>query len=650
MRHPWLVVPLLALLAAPALAHGGQYKGPSDAGGPSASGGSNSGPPTNPSGANSPGPSAPSSGAGSGPTSGADTRGGNKKGVTSGGQIDFGTSYESWEFWWENNKDQYLNLKDRMAKGTSSKTSQGHLTGRGRKDTHTASRRPDVTRITMDVIPVLTELIKNSNNRDIIDSSVLAMARSAGEESADAVIATATPLLAHTELSVQTAATLSLGVLGSPKAIPQLTDLMNDSSKGRQLAGGRGQVEWLVRSFAALSLGLINEQGSVATLTQLVSETADTDKDLKVCAIVSLGLMQNKESPQACEFLLKLLEDRKLDAIIKSYVPTSLAKLCSRMESPDPRVVPALHKLFTDRDTDNFVRQSAAIALGLLATIDQPEVAKNDVVKSLLDYVAEGKDTQTRHFCFIALAQIGLRDEHMADHLPTHQALQQLFAKEVTKPSVATNRSWAALAAAIYARTQRDAESDLVPLIAEAYQNERDPSFKSAFALSLGLLGVASQAPVIFEDFQKKAEQDFKGYAAVALGFLNFTDAADPLKQICQQKTITPTYRLQVATGLGLMGDPEAVDVLIGTLESSQTLGVSSAVAKALGLIGDSSAIDPLKKIATDKNMGDITRAFACVALGMVCEKTSLPWNARISADNNYRARVPAIDEILDIL
>jgi len=650
MRHPPLVVLLVALLAAPSLAHGGQYKGPSDAGGPSSSGGNNAGPPTNPSGANAPGPSSPSSGAASGPTSGAETRGGNKKGPTTGGQIDFGTSYESWEFWWENNKDQYLNLKDRMAKGTSSRTTSGHLTGRGRKDTRTASRRPDMTRINTDVLPVLAELIKTSNNRDIMDSSILAMARSASEGGADVVIKTAIPLLSHSELSVQTAATLSLGVLGSPLAITQLNDLMTDSSKGRQLAGGRGQVEWLVRAFAALSLGLIDDPASVASLTQLVADTGDADKDIKVCGIVALGLMDNDQAPQACEFLLKLLDDRKLDAIIKSYVPTSLAKLCSRMDSPDPRVVPAIHKLFTDRDTDNFVRQSCAIALGLLASIDQPEPGKNEVVKSLLDYVAQGKDTQTRHFCFIALAQIGLRDEHASDHLPTHQALQQLFAKEISKPSVATNRSWAAIAAAIYARVQRDAERDFVAAIAEAYQGEKDPSFKSAFALSLGLLGVTSQAPAIFEDFQKKAEQDFKGYAAVALGFLNYTDAADTLKTVCQQKTITPTYRLQVATGLGLMGDPDAVSVLIETLQSSQTLGVSSAVAKALGLIGDSSAIDPLEKIATDKNTGDITRAFACVALGMVCEKTSLPWNARISADNNYRARVPAIDEILDIL
>jgi HEAT repeat protein len=98
------------------------------------------------------------------------------------------------------------------------------------------------------------------------------------------------------------------------------------------------------------------------------------------------------------------------------------------------------------------------------------------------------------------------------------------------------------------------------------------------------------------------------------------------------------------------MSDTEAVSVLITTLKDAQTLGVSSAVAKALGIIGDESAIDPLREIAFDPSIQNITRAFACVALGIVCEKTDLPWNARISQDNNYRARVPAIDEVLDIL
>ena len=108
--------------------------------------------------------------------------------------------------------------------------------------------------------------------------------------------------------------------------------------------------------------------------------------------------------------------------------------------------------------------------------------------------------------------------------------------------------------------------------------------------------------------------------------------------------------RLDVATGLGLMGDPEATTTLTEALGDAQTLGVSSAVAKALGLIGDKRAVEPLTRIAMDEDVQAISRAFACVALGLVCERSDLPWNARIAADNNYRASVPAIAEVLDIL
>jgi HEAT repeat protein len=157
-------------------------------------------------------------------------------------------------------------------------------------------------------------------------------------------------------------------------------------------------------------------------------------------------------------------------------------------------------------------------------------------------------------------------------------------------------------------------------------------------------------AESIHQDFLESNDEDFRGYAAVALGLMNYREAADDLRGYCQSKTIAPTFRLQVATALGLMADKEAVQVLVSTLKDAQTLGVSSAVAKALGIIGDEKAIEPLKEIAFDATVQNITRAFACVALGIVCEKTDLPWNSRISQDNNYRARVPAIDEVLDIL
>jgi HEAT repeat protein len=641
MRHVAIASLVLALLSAPAAAHGGQYKGPSDAGGPSGAGGGAAAPPTNPGGAAAPGPGAPSAGA---PSTGPGPTGGGRQHAapSTGPAIDITESYEIWEFWWENNKDQYLDLKSRLVHGAIQSGSSGMLTGKGRKtDARNTSRASQQT-IDSVVIPSLIDLLHKSDNRDILDSAVLALGRTARAEMADQVIETAQPLLAHKELSVQTAATLCLGVLGSPKAIPVLTDLMTNSSKGQQYAGG-GDVQWLVRAFAALSLGLINDKGSVEPLISIVQNTRDSERDLKVCAIMGLGLMDNEEMPKAYEFLMQALEDRKLDAVIKSYIPTSIAKMGhgKMVEAKD-----ALLKTFLDKDVDNYVRQSCAIALGLLGSM-----ADKPVVDGLLQYVAEGKDMQTRHFCFIALAEIGKRDKDTeAANAATHQKITELFAKEIVKPSIKTNRSWAALAAAIYAKEILSAQVVLVDQLGRAYDKETDPSYKSAFALSLGLLNAREKAKQIHQDFQESNDEDFRGYAAVALGFMNYTEAADDLRTFCQSKTIAPTFRLQVATGLGLMSDTEAVSVLITTLKDAQTLGVSSAVAKALGIIGDESAIEPLKEIAFDSSVQFITRAFACVALGIVCEKTDLPWNSRISQDNNYRARVPAIDEVLDIL
>ena len=308
--------------------------------------------------------------------------------------------------------------------------------------------------------------------------------------------------------------------------------------------------------------------------------------------------------------------------------------------------MPALLETFTSKDTDNLVLQSAAIGLGQLATMENA-----DAVQALMDYVSEGKNQQARHFSIIAMAQIGARDEDVAAHQELHDTIVDHLGKEIQgKGKSKDHRSWAAIAGAIYSRTQTERQPDFLDRIQSAYEKESNPSYKSAFAVSLGLLNDYSSAEMIFTDFNKRKEIDFRGYASVALGFLNYSDASDALRGLCQNKGTTPTLRLQASTGLGLMSDTQAVGTLIETLKTANTLGVSSAVAKALGLIGDRDSIGPLKEVATDESMQKLTRAFACVALGIVGEKTDLPWNAVISANNNYRAKTPSIEEVLDIL
>lgn len=656
MRHSVLSAPrivaavaALALIAPPAAAHGGQYRPPGDAGVGGIAGGATGAPPTNPQGANGPSVGGPGSDIGSGVgTQGKDGRPRGVGGMLSG--LEQNAVPGDWESWWDANKDTYLDLRDRPFGGVRTRGGFGHLTGLGFHEVSAPTRRPDASRVEDDVAPLLRQILAAGGERDLLDSAVLALARSSRGESAEAVLRATLPLLAHHELSVQSSAALSPGVLGSPLAVEQLTALATDSSAGRTLAGGRGPVPSLVRAFAALSLGLIDDAGSVPTLCELVATTDDGDRDLKACAIVALGLMNNQRSPEALRFLVERLSDRKLDAVLASYVPTAIGKLASRARSPDPSVLPPLLAAFQHRDTDALVRQSLAIALGLLGEAGAGESRDVPVVQALLDYVTAGKDAGTRQFALIALAQIAARDDDPTAHDGVHAAIQQLLAREIAKPSSASNQPWATLAAALYGRAQPGARADFSMLVSEAYATEKNPSLRAADALALGLLDDRAMAATLFEDFQTATEPAFKGYAALALGFLDHTDAAERLRNECRAKTITPGYRMQVATALGLLGDREAVAVLSETLENAQTLGVSAAVAKALGLIGDESAIAPLMKLAADPEKSALTRAFACVALGRLCEKTSLPWNQPIMADSNYLVAVPAIAEVCDIL
>ena len=122
------------------------------------------------------------------------------------------------------------------------------------------------------------------------------------------------------------------------------------------------------------------------------------------------------------------------------------------------------------------------------------------------------------------------------------------------------------------------------------------------------------------------------------------------IRKIVSTEVANFRLRLQAATALGLMGDTEAVTVLVKALEEGETLSVTSSAAKALGLIGDISAIPPLRNILEDDTANKLARAFAAVALGIIGERTDLPWNAPIAENNNYRAKVEAISEVLDIL
>ena len=85
----------------------------------------------------------------------------------------------------------------------------------------------------------------------------------------------------------------------------------------------------------------------------------------------------------------------------------------------------------------------------------------------------------------------------------------------------------------------------------------------------------------------------------------------------------TPLYALLLAGALGKIGDVQAVEPLIATLQDSDS-NVRSAAAETLGKIGDARAVEPL--IATLRDSHSNVRSAAAGALGLIGGSCGL-WN-----------------------
>ena len=636
---------ILALSSPAVLAHGGQYKGPGSGadGGAGATGGAPG---------RSPGATATgggSGGAGSGGislASGAGATKGNRGSSGRSASSGAGTSSgqlanDGWEFWWEANRDQLVLLKSRLGEGAHVEGSPGQLTSRGNKLRTTQGTRPPRLWIENTVLPALLQLSTATDDRDILDSALIAMGRSAAPDQHDVVREAATRLLAHRELSVQAAAALGLGILDDHPSELLLTQLLRDSSEGQQAVGG-GKVPWLIRAFSAIGLGLIGSDGAVDALLAAVNDLPDSERDVKACSFAALGLLDHS-SPRrddVIDALLAMVTDDTLDNVLRSYVPTTLGKLGS------PRAIPALLELLESDRTPDAVRQSAAIGLASLATMSE-----RGVIKALRQQVLNGHDQLTRHFSLLTLARLGAQDPDAAANFDDHEDLLRLMERELTGRSQhRAHRSWAAIGAALYARDQPAAAPRLLTALRGGFTAENDPSFKGAFAIALALCDDRASAPAIHQSMDESHQDDFRGYASEALGMMRHRAAAPTLRELVEDESLPESFRLKAAMGLGLMGDGDAVPLLVESLVATRSLGGLSALAQALGLIGDQAAGLPLLEMAADDKGRELSRAFATVALGLLGERDALPFNAALRADNNYLHQTPAVAEVLRIL
>lgn len=671
-----------------AFAHGGTYRGPGDTVPPGGGGGGGGGAsPASPGSGSPASPSAPSPGSPAPAAPGTPAGGpaaGNKP-TTGGG--DMGPDLTLWSFWWEFNKDPYINLKAAVHAGETKTGSSNWFLGQGQGQDAKDSMRPSKADIENKIVPALMAALDNETNNDIVTGAMMALAKIGDEpdEEGNSVFAEKFKgFLSDGNQEIAETAAIALGILANQSSIQVLEDLLQDSPAGRQAAGG-GEVDIRTRAFAAYGLALVGNsisgddgdavrQGIIKTLRETLESDTSSTRDIRVATLIAMGLVPlekmgvDEEAAAAeddgvidtrLEQINYLIDFFKSDAhyFVRAHAPTAICRLLEGTDGPAFQAKrEEVAKLFLDTlkaDKDKKeVIQSCVLALGQLGDTD-PKGIDAEIRKGLMNVIKNVNDTQARNFSMVALAQAGSRTGE-GDPTAAIDEVSKFFQTQLVKGKNAT-RPWAALGIGVFGHELKEnTPLAVIEALRSELIGERTPRV-GAYAVGAGILGDQSFTQPLLEKLDRMKDDEARGYICLALGLMNATEAKIPINEIVKTSTYRPVLLQQAAIALGLLGDKNVVSDLVDTLNASKSLATQAALSAALGYIGDKRSIDPLVEMLRNDKLTSRARGFAAVALGIVADKEPLPWNSKIAVNLNYRATTATLNDtngtgILNIL
>lgn len=649
-----------ALLASHAAAHGGVYRGP---GGTVPPGGSPTGPMT-------PGP---------GPAP-----------VTGGGSSDS----LGWSLWWSFQRATYLELRAALTRGAPTTGSNGFYLGRGQTETPTT--RLPLSLLQERVVPALLAALEE-RNQDVQTAALVALARIGVEPAAPTGAGTARTLidvfrghLASDRQEVAETAALALGILGSDNGAAPLADLLGDRPAGRAAIAERAVPE-RTRAFAAYGLALIGSNTQreevrrfvVSSLAAALEQRDALGRDGEVACVLGLGLVplhlaDATVSAEAAErlpasasrqseirFLLGVLHDAKLPAIVRAHLPVALARL-GLAPAGDSRALldqkalvtgELLAALDASRSPEREFQQGCAVAFGLLGDSDAD--ALDTRIRTELQRLGEQGEPLVRYLAWISMARCAARaGEGPTPRLGLPQARVFLLTNLARGTSI--SRPWAAIALGVLQRALLDGGStpqlDVSASLRAAFEVAVSPDERAGIATAIGLSSDATASPGLLKLLASSRDDFVRGCAAVSLGWVGARDAIEPLREVVRRAGTRAELLRNGAIGLALLHDREVVPELVQSLRTQTSLATQSALASALGFIGDQRAVEPLLAILEDDQVPALAHAFAAVAIGWLCDDDLLPWNARIAQDVIYGAATPTLTDpasgtgVLDIL
>lgn len=602
------------------------------------------GPSTNPR------PSAPGSPGTGGPGLGAATGTGNA-----------GADSASWELWWQYNRDGFLRLKEHV-QAVDVRTGEA-------RDENGSNEVPGLDTSLELVVPALLSILTTERANDVVTSSMIALSRLADGpmETRAAEFARAfRPFAGDASQEVRETAVLARGLVGDVSSAFDLVALLTNAATARA-ANGDKEIATRTRAFAAYGLGFLAGRTDNPDVRKFVVHhlvnTLQADRgatsDVHVACVLALGLapLSSRAASDArapveaatkdlvastsreaqIECLLALASDPAGDRIVRGHVPSALARLSDGADaSARAAITEALLAPLAPNSTEpNTVVHGSVLALGAVAEVE--DVALANRARVTLQRLALTGERQARAFATLALAQRAARPSEPASASETREFLLKRLSEGRSQ-----ERAWAGLALGILehgrkAPDEAGAASVRAGLLG-ALKDSASPEELGALAIANGLCRSEGAVPILLQKLERVSTAGVQGHLAVALGLIGDPRGLAPLREVLATARFRPELLREVAVGLALLEDHTLVPTLVDTLEMAQSQASQAAAAGVIGWIGDRRAVRPLLALATRSDATASARGFAIVALGRVCDRDRLPWNAWIATNVNYRA------------
>jgi len=614
----------------------------------------------------------------------------------SGGET--GPDSTRWQFWWELNKDPYLDLRRSLRKLSVHTADPEWFLGVGQHEQARDGLAPSAEIIRDKVAPRLLALLRDERSIDIRSGAIIALARIGEVRRENGVGVTARALLAYLtdpNQEVAETATLSLGILGDPANAPLLIALAR-GDRERIAALGVHDVAapaMRTRAFATFGLGLLarrmdeSERQPISdTLFALVSPAPReaTNRDLKVAALVALANCElprdatvdasTKDVPATPRTreaqvlrLLAFFADGSIPPLVRAHVPRTAARLLEPYPSEHwlkQRCAQALVDALDPHGKEGAdVQRACTQALGQIGDCDLDEIDQR-IRTALVDARKELADLQTRYFALISLAQVGSREGHGEGGAFAALADRTDGPREVLLGAlgrgVSADRAWAALALGVLehslAKARGPVSTQTTDALRAAFEERQSPDEVGALAIALGLARDERAVEMLLDRLENVQDFDAKGYVAIGLGLIGDRRAIEPIDSVLKRSRYHADLLRSAATALGVLGDGQAVPRMVEMLAAASSLSSQAALAAGLGAIGDARSIDPLLALTQDPQKVGCARGLAAAALGIVADKDEFAWRTSIAVDLDYRAATETLSSpstgtgVLDLL